>query len=481
MPHHTSSIALAALGAAALLAAPALAQSQPVAIKGGKIIPVDGPAIDEGVVLIRDGRIEAVGPKAVRIPYDAKVIDATGKVVFPGMINVHTGRGLDRSNETLPVAPFVDVVDSLDPSQMVFEDALRDGVTTLHVIQGNNTVIAGLGRVVHPLGLTVQEMTVKGPSGIKIAVAGKEGFDRVRQRARLREAFADLADTLEDIAEKRYEEEEKKAGRNVTVTPDKARELGAALIRDEDVGDKHRNLYLLTQGRLDAFVYCEAARDVPFAIAFATEHGFLARTTFCLGSECYKAVDALKAAGRPVVLPPSLVHREVNPATGREEETFLGKVFADANIPFGMQTFITSSFAEKYLWYQAALCVRNGVDRDTALKAMTLWPAEILGLGDRLGAISVGRDADLVILSGDPLSAQSHVETVLIGGAVVYEREKDFRLRRLLTGRNKDGELKADEKSRPADEHIHGDKEGQEGPQPPSKGEAPAPGEGGGE
>lgn len=337
------------------------------------------------------------------------------------------------------------------------------------------------------MGLTVAEMTVKAPSGIKLAVAGKAGYDRVKQRAQLRETFDELADYLEALAEKRYEAEEKKAERPIKVSPDKARKLGKALIRDEDLDDKHRNLYLLTNGRLDAFVSCPGAADVPFAIAFAKKHGFLARTTFCLGGEAYKAVDALKAAGRPVVLPPGLTHREVNPANGREEATFLGKIFADAGIRFGLQTFISSSYAERYLWYQAALCVRNGVDRDSALKAMTLWPAEILGLEGRLGGITVGRDADLVILSGDPLSAQTHVDTVLLAGKVVYEREKDFRLRRLLTGSDEDepkaekaeDEKPADEKpadKKPADEKPADEKPADKAPEKKDGGdETPAP------
>ncbi|RMG07914.1 MAG: hypothetical protein D6731_22755 [Planctomycetota bacterium] len=438
----------------------ASARAQTVAVRGGKVIAVDGPTLATGTVLIRDGRIVAVGAE-IEIPYDAKVIDARGKVVFPGMINAHTGRGMDRANERLPVTPFLDAGESLDPSSLAFEDALRDGVTALHVIPGNDTVVGGVGRVVHPLGLSVEDMTIKAPSGIKLCAAGKKGYDRVQQRAALRAAFAELADHVDGIAEKRFAEEEKKAGREVVVGPEEARKRGRALVRAQDVGEKYRNLWLLTQGRLDCYFSCPEPRDVGFALAFAKEHGFLERTILVLGAPCFKAVDEIKASGRPVVLPPGLTHREPDPETGEEVETFVAGPFAAAGIPFAFQTYVRSSYAERFLWYQAARCVREGVDRAVALRAITLTPARILGLGERLGAIGPGRDADLLILSGDPLSARTVVEKVLIGGAVVYERSKDYRLRRLLDGRAPDDDDRA-----PQGEHEPHDEETP--PRPPA-------------
>lgn len=413
-----------------LAAAGAAAAGEVVLIRGGRVLPVEGEELARGDVLVRDGVIEAVAP-SLEPPYDAKVIDAAGKVVFPGMVLAHTSRGLDRANESLPVAPFLDVADSLDPSSLAFENALRDGVTAVHVSQGNDTVVAGVGRVVHPLGLTVDAMTVKPASAIKLAVAGKSGFDRVRQRALLRETFAELDDYLDALAERRYEEKAKEEGREVTVSPEQARQEGRALLRDEHLDDRHRRLFQLVQGRLDAMVYVERAQDVAFAVELARERGFLARTTFLVGAECFKAVDELKAAGRPVILPLELVWRERDPASGEERETFVAAPFAAAGIPFALQTNPSASFGERFLWYQAARCVRAGVDRHTALRAITSTPAQILGLGGRLGSIQPGRDADLLLLSGDPLAIETHVETVLIGGQVVYERAKDFRLRRL--------------------------------------------------
>lgn len=417
-----------------LLAATGVARGQVVVVRGGRVITVDGPELEDGVVLVRDGRIAAVGSKAaVQVPYDAQVIDATGKVVFPGFVLAHTTTGMDRANEALPVTPFLDVSDALDPGSLAYEDALRDGITSLHVIQGHDTLVGGVGRVVRPMGLTQDEMTVRAPSALKLSVGAKSGWDRIRERARLREVFAELQDYLDGVAERRFDEEEKAAGRPVNTPPQKAREQGRALIRADDLDDAHRNLWLLVQGQLDAAIYCAAARDVDFALAMALELGFLERTTLVLGGDSWRAVDVLKEAKRPLVLA-TIVHREEDPITGEERETFVPRVLMDAGLEPALLVEPDASFAERFLWYQAARCVREGVAREQALRAITLWPARAIGLGDRLGSITAGKDGNLLILSGDPLSARTHVETVLLEGKVVYERAKDFRLRRLITG-----------------------------------------------
>src|SRR5205085_6573084 len=110
-----------------------------------------GPLIDNGVVLIRNGKIEAVG-KDISIPSDAKVIDATGKVVVPGFIEAHSTRGMDQVNETNPNVPFLSVIDAIDPSQDYFEESRRNGVTTAAVVPGNNTMFGGQAAVVKTSG-----------------------------------------------------------------------------------------------------------------------------------------------------------------------------------------------------------------------------------------------------------------------------------------------------------------------------------------
>lgn len=173
--------------------------------------------------------------------------------------------------------------------------------------------------------------------------------------------------------------------------------------------------------------------DVGPAIKLAKDNGFLDRAVFVLGNDGFKAIKELKSAARPVVLNWDFLHRETNPLTGKITETFVPKKFAEAGLLYALTPGPDTSLPERMLTYQAARCVREGVSRDDAIRAITLNPAKILGIADRLGSIEVGKDAHLVVYSGDPLEFSSIVEKVFIDGIPCYVREKDVRLQRLLT------------------------------------------------
>lgn len=402
-----------------------------VALTGARIIPVSGPDIDSGTVLIEHGRITAVG-RDVQIPFDAMEVDVSGKVIFPGMIDPHSARGLDVPNENLPVAPFLDVYDAIDPSRLFFEDSLRDGVTTVHVMQANNLVIGGLSRAVRPIGLTVDEMTVHPAVALKLSTTPRSGYDRMRQLASLREAFEDLAHYEARLAERKYEESLEKEEKKIDVGPEEARKRGQPLVKDEDYDDRRLNLMRLKRGDFGAWIYSGRATDVGPAIALAEKHGLLARTVLVLGPEAFKAAAEIKRAGVPVVLDENLTYRDRDPITREMQEVFVPKVMYDNGISFALQTHPSGSMAERYLNYQAAQCVRNGIPRQTALEAITLTPARLMGLGDRLGSIEAGKTANLVVFSGDPLDFRSWVELVYIDGVLAYDRAKDHRLQKLL-------------------------------------------------
>ena len=419
-----------------------------VALQGGRIIPVVGPEITEGTILIEHGKITAIGRK-VKIPYDAMVVDVSGKVLFPGMIVPHTSGGLDRSNENLPVTPFLDVYDAIDPSSLSFEDALRDGQLALHVIQGNSCVIGGLSRLVHPIGRTTDEMTIRPTIALKLSTSPKSGYDRMTQMATMRETFLELEYYLENLAEKRYEEKVKEDKKEIDVPPEEARKQGRSLIKDEHLDDKHRNLVKLTDGRLDAWIYCGSAMDVAPAIRTAKDNGFLDRTVFVLGTDAYRAVKELKEAKRPVVLPAGLVHQERDPITGELSETFVPKVIHDAGLLYALVPNASTSLAERYLTYQAARCVRHGIPRQAALEATTLNAARMLGVDDRLGSLEVGKAGYVVVFSGDPLDFNTWVEKAYIDGVLAYDRAEDVRLKELLGLEKKAAEKAAAEKTKP--------------------------------
>ncbi len=429
--------------------AAAVAQAVPperVALINAKIIPVVGARVEKGTVLIEHGRIAAIG-EDVQVPYDARVFDCAGKVVFPGMVNVHAFGGTDVSNERRQIVPQLTVADSLDPSQLFFEDQLRLGHTVVHVIPGHSTCIGGLGLVVRPIGMTPAEMTLAESAFMKLSVSPTFAADRMLQLAQMRDTFDALAPYVEKLAEQRYEESLKEQEKQIDVGPSEAAQRGLELIRPDDVDIEHRNLLRLTGGTvklgdkegpklfepLGAFIYCSQAMDVAAAVALSKKYGFFDRMVLVLGGECFKAVSELKAAARPVVLPSEPVYREVDPVTGKLRETFVPRAIADAGLEFALLPGSDTSLPERQLNYQAARLVREGISRDLALRAITLYPAKMLGLGDRLGSIEVGKDAHLVVFSGDPLDFTSVVERVLINGIPAYDRTQDVRLQKLLS------------------------------------------------
>lgn len=426
---------LSSLLASTLLAA-AAARGDSTAIRGGTIVNPDGTRIEKGIVVIENGRITAVGGPETAIPAAATVHEADGKIVFPGMVLAHTQIGLDVTNENVPVAPFVNVYDSLEPNSAEFEDCLRGAIATVHVIQGNSTVIAGLSRIVRPVGDMVDAMTVRADVALKLSITPRSGFNRMTQMAELRRAFTDLAAHLDAVAEKRFEEEKKKKDEKVLVLPDEAIKQGMALVTLDDLDARWRTLWRASKGEVPLFVHCDRAMDVVRGIEWLKEMKLLEKATFVVGTEAFKAVGALKAAGRPVVLSGVLTHKEADPLTGKITETFVPKVFAEAGVPFVLQPNGFGFSADGMLWYQAARCVREGVARDVALKAVTETAAAAIGMGDEVGSLAVGKWGNVAILSGDPLDQATFVDRMVIEGRLVYERATDRRLKELATGQD---------------------------------------------
>lgn len=414
-------------------------------------MPVVGPEIPRGTIVIENGRITAVHDLlkgAPSLPFDAVEVELNGKVILPGFFHPDSADGLDVANENLPVTPYLDVFDAIDPSELFFEESLRNGVTSIHCIPANNCVIGGVSRLLHPIGRTPDEMTQRIGIALKLATSPRQGYDRMLQLATLRGAFRDLDEYLERLAERRYEEDLKEKGEEIEVGPAEARKRGKALIRDEDLDDAHANLVKLRDGRLDAWIYCGAAMDVGPALAVARDQGFIDRTVLVLGAGAHLAIGELKNAGRPVVLAPELMHRTRDPVTGKLSETFVPRVIHDAALDFALQPHGDGSLPERYLNYQAARCVREGIPRQKSIEAITIAPARMLRVDKDLGSIEPGKLANLAVYSGDPLDFNSVVEKVYIHGVLAYERERDPRLK-TLTGEKQKEEPKPEEKSAP--------------------------------
>jgi imidazolonepropionase-like amidohydrolase len=432
------------------LAAPASAQK--LAIKAGRVITMAGEDIENGVILIGNGRIEKVGGADLEVPWDAEVLEHPDLVAFPGFVEAHTFQGMDRPNENLDVAPFLDIRDSLDPVSFYFQDSLRWGVTTINVQQGNACVIGAMGMVVKPHGMTVEEMLVSPGSGLKLSASPKQGKSRATQAQAMRVAFGELRRYLEELVQEKkdgddrarrealYQGREPEEGEE----KDKGKPMagkawtvpGLEAIPRWQIDEKQVPLLDLVEGNTDVFFFCGAPADVETAVEIARDNGFLHRTKLVLGSACWKAADEVAAAGVPVILSSSLVHVERDPVTGEEIETFVPGVFKEKGITFALQSADQSTHS---LWFQAARCIAYGLTREEALASVTTTPAKMLGLEKDVGSLEAGKIGNVVLFSGDPLSSQSLVEYVLLDGRLVYDRSTDVRAKHLLEGVQPEG------------------------------------------
>ncbi len=448
------------------LAPDAAAGDGRLAIRVGRIITLNGPDIENGTIYIEGGRIQSVGTDSSG-RWDAEVIDHPELVAFPGWVEAHSTRGMDRANENIEVAPFLDVRDSIDPINFYFEDCLRQGVLAINVQQGSSAAIGGQGRVVKPFGLTVEDMTLRPSSGIKI-VASRPGRSRALQVQALRRAFRDLRDHLEKLVVDKKDgkdsarREELFQGRDPdTEENKKGRPMeGSASWKVKDfqtvprgeVDEKQEPLLRLVEGKMMAFVACDSAVSVVQALEIARENGFLANTVLVLDGDAWKAADRIAEAGVPVVLGPQLLFTERDPMTGKEIETFVPGVFREKKVRFALQSLNPST---QSLWFQAATCVGYGIPRDEAIAAATKVPAEILRLGNRLGSIEKGKDGNILLLTGDPLAVTTSVQYVILDGNLVYDRSTDVRVQQVLEGVEQANAAPANSED-PADIDPHG-------------------------
>lgn len=399
-------ILLVAFGSSALF-------SQDLFIRGGRVLTGTGQDMKDTHVLVRAGRIAEVGPDLVA-PSGVKTLNAYGRVVMPAYVVAHTSSGIGRSNEVAPVTPFVSVLDSLDPTAAFIEDCFRDGNYTLHICPGHRTVVGGTGAIVKPYGLSVNSMAMVPDASMKLSMIPLNG-NRASQLARLRQALEDGQRYLE--GKRRDAESEVKTG-NVALD---LKALG--------VERRQQSMARLLEGDLVAFVACETAGDCLQALKLAEE--FKIKVRLVCGPGTWRAAEWLGKQGVSIILEGSFLLEETDHETGKEVVRNIPSIMKKAGVRFAVVPE-PGGLGTRYMWYQAASLVRCGFSREEALACVTTIPAEMIGLKDRKGDLSVGKDADILILTDDPFSGLAWVDTGIVAGEVIYSRSEDPRLAEVL-------------------------------------------------
>ena len=378
-----------------------------LAIVGGRVIPVKGTPIEDGVVLIDQGRIEAVG-RDVRVPDGVDRVDAAGKVVLPGLVDAHVHLGVHEEGEgwagqdtnelTDPVTPQVRALDAINPDDLGFVDAVAGGVLTVNVNPGSGNPIGGQTAAVRCAGRTVDEMLLRAPSGMKSALG--ENPKRVYgERKQLPSTRLGTAAVIRDALVK-------------------AANYLAKLERGDDEFVERdlrwEALGLVLRGEIPWRQHCHRADDIATALRLADEFGY--RLVIDHGTEAVLLADRLADRGVPVLIGPLLTSRSkvelrnrslANPGRLAAAGVELAIITDHPVIPVHL------------LAIQAGLAVREGLDPAAALRAITLTPARVLGLDAQLGSLEPGKHATLCVWSGDPLDARSRVEAAWIEGRPV--------------------------------------------------------------
>jgi imidazolonepropionase-like amidohydrolase len=403
-----------------------------IAITNGKVVTITHGTIEPGTVLVEGGRIIAIG-EDVMIPEDAEVLDATGKVVMPGLIDAHCHVGLwpegvgwehgDGNEMTDPVTPHLRALDAVHPQDPAFAELVAAGVTAVLTLPGSGNLIGGQGVCLKTAPRpSVEQMVVLEPAGMKMALGEnpkrvykdqqKTPSTRMGNAAVIRDALVRAQNYLEQW--QRYEKE-----LGVYEAKREGDDSEADLPKRPERDLKLEALGKVLRREMKARVHAHRADDMLTAIRIAEE--FDLDLTLEHATEGYKIADILAAKSIPVTAGPILFSRSKH-----ELKDMMPKnpgLMAQAGVTVAIQTDEMS--AVKYLTINAALAVREGMSEEDALKAITLNAAKVIGVEDRLGSLEVGKDADIVVCNGHPFDYRTVVELVLIDGQVAHLRDDE--------------------------------------------------------
>jgi imidazolonepropionase-like amidohydrolase len=396
-------LSLSVLSTLLVLAGTASAQTdQVIAVRGGTVHTAVGAPIEGGTVLIRQGKIVAVG-RQVSIPSGARIIDATGKDVIPGMIDNHShigARSTDLNDRPMLIGPQHRFIDALDPDDPDFNDAIEGGVTTIVTGPGSGENVSGMALVIKTFGDDLGERILLEHGGMKFAMGAKS---RTRYPTTTMGVAANLRQYLIKTQEYVASWERWEAEGSEGAPP--ARDLGYEAMAE------------VLDHRTYVRAHVHSATDVATLIRLKEEFGF--ELALHHSTEAYKLAPQLAAMGISAVVLP------LGDRIGVSEDAMAGPFVLWQN---GVKVALHTDapvISQKWLRLSAGLVMRYGIPDEEALKMVTINAAEIARVADRVGSLEVGKDADVVILSGPWYEPSSRVDLVVGDGQVIYDRTEE--------------------------------------------------------
>jgi imidazolonepropionase-like amidohydrolase len=401
---------------------PAPAQAKPIALKGATIHPVSGPEIPSGTIVFDQGKITAVGAD-VPIPEGAEVIDASGKEIYPGFISANSVLGLIEIGaaratvdieEAGAINPNVRSISSINPDSELIPVARSNGILTVHAVPEGG-IVSGQSAVIRLDGWTPEQMTVRSPVAMHMDWPNLTINRNPRAQKSVKDQQKDI-----DKAHKLIRENFQSA-RSYW----QARKSGAPGFKSDL---RWEALMPVFDGTLPLFVHAESGAQIEDALAWAREAQL--KIVLVGAHDAWRMAAQLKETDTAVIVtvPTALPSRRDD---GYDSVFGNAAKLHEAGVRFCISMNGRESEApnERNLPYEAAMASAFGLPKEEALKAITLYPAQLLGISDRLGSLEAGKAATLIVTTGNPLDFPAQIEAAYIDGRKIDLTNRQTRLR----------------------------------------------------